>query len=395
MGTANGRKTVAVPVCGALLAAALAAPTVTVGQETCADRDPLYRFDGNDLVWSGIKEVSSDGSLLVVVTESYPVVHLFDLADGDRRGSWGRSGQGPGEFQEATGVALVGGRLYVLDGSQRRLSIFESSGDLVRTVNLLDGYYPRRLERGGDGTVLFDLSEPMGDERIIVARTVGASADEDWARQDTVISYARSTVARVRLRAPGAPSYRVSPPYSAAPQWAPVSGGVALWPGPGPEVGILKLGGGLESAVLLPFDDRFQVTDDDREFWFRNAIPTELFGQRVFEPLRAEARRTVEFPRDHPLVFELLGGPDDRLWVRRTPDGRDQIWDIVDSQGQLASRVSLTPGQALMAVIPDHLVVKATDDLGVESVEVQRCGSLPRSTSPAMAWTLPLGPEIP
>ena len=209
MGASNGRIRVAPPVCSALLATALAAPTVTVGQETCADRDPLYRFDGHDLVWSGVKGVSSDGSQLVVVTESYPVVHIFDLADGSRGGSWGRSGQGPGEFQEATGVALVDGRVYVLDGTQRRLSIFESSGDLVRTVNLLDGYYPRRVDRGGGGTVLFDLSEPMGDERIIVARTVGASADEVWARQDTVISNARSTVPRLRLRAPGAPSYRV------------------------------------------------------------------------------------------------------------------------------------------------------------------------------------------
>lgn len=368
---------------GALLSAALAVPATSAGQQTCTDRDPLYRFDGTDLVWSGVKGVSSDGSLLVVVTESYPAVHLFDLADGRRRGSWGRSGEGPGEFEDVNGVALADGRVYVLDGGQRRLSIFDSTGDLARTVNLRGGYYPRRLDRGGGATVLFDLSEPMGEERVIVARAVGASANEEWVRQDTVISYARSSVARLHLTAPGAPSYRVSPPYSPAPQWTPFSGGVALWPGTGPEVGILDLGGGLESAISLPFDDRFEVTADDREYWFRNAIPTELFGQRVFEPLRAEARRTVEFPRNHPLVFELLGGSDGRLWVRRTPDGRDQIWDIVDSQGQLAGRVSLTPRQALMTVIPNHLVVKITDDLGVESVGVLRCGSLAGSTSPA------------
>lgn len=382
MGVTN-RSGAPIGVCGALLSAALAVPAASVGQQTCTDRDALYRLDGGDFVWSDVRAVSSDGSQLVVLTESYPVVHLFDLTDGGWQGSWGRSGQGPGEFLEATGVALVGRHLYVLDGTQRRLSIFETTGTVVQTINLQDAYYPRRLDGGGRGTVLFDLSQPMGNERVIVARTVGAGTRADWARQDTVITYPRSSVARVRLTAPGAPGYRISPPYSSVPQWTPISEGVAFWQGPDSEVRILDLGGGLQSAFSLPFGDRFEVTADDRESWFQNAIPKEIFGQPVFEPLSEAARRTVDFPRYHPLMFELLAGPGDLLWVRRTPDGRDQVWDVVDSQGQLASRVSLAPDQALMAVIPDHMVVKVTDDFDVESVEVQRCESPPRPPAPA------------
>ena len=366
-------------VCGALLIAALAAPATSTAQQACIERDPLYRLDGEALVWRGVTAASSDGTLLVVLTESSPVVHLFVLADGSRRGSWGRSGEGPGEFLEATGIALVETHLHVLDGSQRRLSIFESTGALVRTVNLLDAglppYYPRRLERTQGDPALFDLSEPMGDERIIIARTFPASADEESVRQDTVLVYPRTTATRLRLTAPGAPGLSVSPPYSPTPQWTPVSGGVAFWLGRDAEVRILGFDGVLRSVVSLPLDDRFEVTAEDREFWFQNAIPQEVFGQRVFEPLREEARRTVDFPRYHPLVFELVGGQNDLLWVRRTPDGRDQVWDIVDSQGQIASRVSLPPGQTLLAMVPDHLVVKVTDDLGAESVEVLGCGN--------------------
>ena len=59
--------------------------------------------------------------------------------------------------------------------------------------------------------------------------------------------------------------------------------------------------------------------------------------------------------------------------MRRTPDGRNQIWDIVDAGGHPAGRIALAPDQALMAVIPDHLVPKVTDALGVESVEVHEC----------------------
>ena len=369
--------------CIVLLTAVLVTPAASAGQQACVDRDLLYRLDGNDLVWSDVRAVSTDDSRLVVLTGSYPAIHLFELVDGTHRQSWGGSGEGPGEFRGRTGVALVGSRVYAHDGTQGRLSIFEVTGDLVRTVRLRDlgmpDYVSIRLDRAGGETLLFEWSVPMGNERSVFARSFGASANEDAVRQDTVIVYPRTTATELRLTSPGGPPrLRLPPPYWPAPQWTPVSGGVAFWQEPDSEVKILGFDGALKPVVALALDDRFEVTAEDREFWFQNAIPQEIFGQRgVFGPLREEARRTVDFPRYHPLMFELLGGPDDLLWVRRTPDGRDQVWDIVGTQGQLASRVSLTPGQALMAVIPDHLVLRVTDDLGVESVEVHRCRSLP------------------
>ncbi len=360
------------------LLAALATPSVSAGQQACVDHDPLYRLDGDDLVWSDVRLVSADDSLLVVLTGSYPVIHLFELANGSLRGSWGRSGEGPGEFQSRTDVALVGGHVYALDGNQRRLSIFDITGDLVRTVSLQDfgllDYLPRRLDRAGGGDVLLGLSVPMGNERTIIARSFGATASEDPARQDTVIVYpARTTT--LRLTAEGSPSYTFSPPYSPTPQWTPVSGGVAFWDGSDAGVRILGFNGEQRSVVSLALDDRFEVTAEDREYWFQNAIPQEFMGQRVFEPLRREARRTVDFPRYHPLAFDLLSAPGDVLWVRRTPDGKDQVWDVVDAQGQPAGRVALAPDQALMAVIPDHMVLRVTDALGVESVEVHGCSA--------------------
>ncbi len=368
--------------CIVFLVAALVMPAASAGQQTCVDRDLVYRLDGNDLVWNDVRAVSTDDSLLVVLTESSPAVHLFDLADGRRRGSWGGSGEGPGEFQSASGVVLVGRHVYALDSNQGRLSIFEFSGDLERTVTLRDfgmpPNFPRWLHRAGGDTVLFGLSVPMGNERSIIARSFGASSDEDPLGQDTVIVYPATTATRLRLTAPGAPGLTLPPPYWPRPHWTPVSGGVAFWQGPDSDVRILGLDGDLTSVVTLALDDRFEVTAEDREFWLQNDIPQEIFGQRgVFDPLREVARQTVDFPRYHPMVFELLNGPDDLLWVRRTPDGQDEVWDIVDARGQRASRITLAPDRALMAVIPDHLVLKVTDALGVESVEVHHCSAVP------------------
>jgi len=372
-----------------VVVAALLTPSVGVGQEVCADRDLLYRLDGESLGWSDVGAVSSDDSLLVVLTESYPVLHLFDLAAGAHLRSWGRDGEGPGEFQGSTGVAVVDGHVYALDGTQGRLSIFEPAGNLVRAIRLEDfGVLPnhaRRLDHGGGERLLFRLSVPMGDERAIVTRMIGVHAIEDSPPLDTVIVYSWATAGQLRISAEGSPPVTLAPPYAPSPVWTPLSGGVAFWQGPDPEVRILGFDGTPMSVVSLAFDNRLEVTAADREFWLQNAIPQEMFGQRVFEPARREARRTVDFPRYHPLIFELLAGPEDLLWVRRTPGGRDEIWDIMDPQGEPAGRVSLDPGQVLMAVIPDHIVLKVTDVVGVEAVEVHRCMSLPGLDLPVTA----------
>lgn len=361
--------------------AALATPALSAGQQACVDRGPLYRLDGDDLVWTDVRAVSASDSLLVVLTGSYPAIHLFDLADGVHQRSWGRSGEGPGEFRSATGIALADGHVYALGADQVRLSVFEITGDLLRTVRLRDfgmsSYRPRRLELAEGDTLLFEGFVPMANERIIIARWFGAGANQDSVRRDSVIVYPART-ANLRLTAPGAPSLTLSHPYSPTPQWIPYSRGVAFWDGSDPGVRILGFDGEQKSVVSLALDDRFEVTEEDREYWLQNEIPDEIFGQRgVFDPLREEARRTVDFPRYHPTVFELLSGPDDLLWVRRTPAGREEVWDVVDVQGQPASRVVLAPDQVLMAVIPDHLVLKVTDALGVESVEVHQCGYPP------------------
>ena len=367
--------------CVFFLLAALVTPAPSAGQQTCVDRDRLHRFDGDDLVWSDVRAISSNDSLLVVLTGSYPAIHLFKLAGGAHLRSWGRSGEGPGEFQSAAGVALVGRHVYALGADQVRLSIFEFTGDLLRTVSLRDfgmsSYRPSRLESAEGDTLLFQGFVPMANERIILARSFGAGANEDSVRRDSVIVYPART-ASLRLTAPGAPSLTLSHPYSPSPQWTPYSGGVAFWDGSDSGVRVLGFDGEQRSVIPLALDDRFEVTEEDREYWFRNEIPDEIFGRRgVFDPLREEARRTVDFPRYHPTVFELLNGPDDLLWVRRTPAGREQVWDVVDVRGQPASRVTLASDQVLMAVGPGHLVLRVTDALGVESVEVHQCSVAP------------------
>ncbi len=46
------------------------------------DPEPVYQFGGDDLSWDDVKALDVRDSLLVVLTESDPVLHLFSLDSG-------------------------------------------------------------------------------------------------------------------------------------------------------------------------------------------------------------------------------------------------------------------------------------------------------------------------
>lgn len=364
----------------ALILAGLATPVASAGQQVCTDHDLLYRLSGETFLWNDVKGVATNHPLLAVLTESNPAIHLFDLANGTWHRSWGKRGEGPGEFRSSTGIALIGLHVYALDIGQDRLSIFDFTGNVVRTVKIQDldvspSQALRRLEQTERGTVLIELAQRTGKDRIIIAQTIGPTPTAD-SHQDTVTAFAMTDATDLQLVAVGSPSYTLPPPYSSVAQWTPIADGLALWQGPEPEIQILDLDGTVRSTLSLDLADRFEITAEDREHWLQNAIPQEFMGQKIFEPVREQARQTVDFPQYHPPVFELLSGPGNLLWIRRTPNSREtQIWDVTDSRGRSAGQISLSPGQRLMAVIPDHLLLRSTDEFGVESVEVHRCAS--------------------
>ncbi len=137
------------------------------------------------------------------------------------------------------------------------------------------------------------------------------------------------------------------------------------------------------AIVLLDFDGRptahlpvppstYPVHDADREFWFQTAIPTEFMGRRVFEPIRRRAREVVEFPRRFPPVLELQSDPNGGVWIRKTSAGSGQVWAMLDARGATGTTIRLPPGRTLLTVGARELVARATDELGVERVEVYR-----------------------
>jgi hypothetical protein len=108
-----------------------------------------------------------DGSFLVGdVSEGR--VSWFE-ADGRLRMRIGRSGTGPGEFEEPRLPRfLPDGRLLVADPGARRLHVFSSTGGLVRTVSLAKVGFVGDMEVLSGGRLLFALQGGSGGKEVLV-----------------------------------------------------------------------------------------------------------------------------------------------------------------------------------------------------------------------------------
>ena len=100
--------------------------------------------DNENLAFSSPGDIVEDraGNVYIADAGAYRVLK-FDK-DGKFLASFGRKGQGPGEFSSISSLTVESAdRLHVLDSSQRRIQIFSTEGRVLQSVRLLKGYIDR------------------------------------------------------------------------------------------------------------------------------------------------------------------------------------------------------------------------------------------------------------
>ena len=117
-------------------------PTVLVGPECAACEivaDPLVRLgdtEGLGMLESGYNLVYTDRRGRFFVTARRPYFWVFD-SSGRVTHRIGRSGEGPGEFSNITGIAVgQADSIFVLDGILQRVSVYTPDLALARTFRL-------------------------------------------------------------------------------------------------------------------------------------------------------------------------------------------------------------------------------------------------------------------
>ena len=335
------------------------APVVSIGPKTLTETGSPDEFGGVNSVALG-----PDGEVYVADARNFEV-RVFGL-DGAHRRTFGRRGEGPGEFQTLSSLAWAGDRLLTYDIMLGRVGVWSSDGDWLGQQRTRG-----RITGGGGAIRLYSVGPDEVYRYALQNLYVGLNSRGETG--DTL----------VQLTAPSdAPSPVIICEYGEGfirGFTVPFASGVTQHPGPG---------GVIYSA--FESDYRIAVTRNDGADTVRviqRPLPAEPVGDdeweegnRDFEEWRSENRGASCEPSGptRPAAKPILGGiyiaPDGKLWVTvmRT-DGN--LWEIFDADGRLLASVPQAPrkrGVAPAFDASDHLLTIRQDSLDLDHVDVWR-----------------------
>lgn len=309
--------------------------------------------------------LAPDGRILVADQQA-DEIRVF-APDGDHLESWGRSGEGPGEFGSLYSLGWTGDTLAVLDPGVGRIGLFDPDGRWLGQHGYPGGMSGPssliRLYAGGDGEVYaFRLEAVEGElERRFQRITAGgAEGSLPWLEgpdgPPSSVTCPRPDDAISFFDVPFAPRWIQTP--------APGDRMAAAWTGEY-RVRFLTADGDTARTVSRDHDPApvageawEQALTDYREF--REEWPGVQCDPEM--PDRPERKPPIQ-----SLHFDAAA----RLWVEtRSPSSLR--WDVFDPEGRLVG--SAPAPERVEEVAPfigeERMALVARDSLGVERVRV-------------------------
>lgn len=336
---------------------------VSIGPKTLTDTGSPDEFGGVSSVALG-----PDDEVYVADARNREV-RVFAL-DGSHRRTFGREGEGPGEFQGLQSLAWAGDRLLTFDPAQARIGEWSAAGEWLGQRGMRTGVSGhRRLVRlypvGPDEVYRFAL--PGLQRRYVGLNSRGETGDTlAWLRGPS---------------SSGPPSYIVCTHEEGLAEFlVPFAPQFLQHPGPG---GVLYSALSDAYRIFITRNDGAEVL-----MVIERTLPAESFSTAEWRAANAEfyewreTKRGVSCdPREptrpdaKPFVEDLFVAPDGKLWVEvvRTDGNR---WEVFDTGGKLLASVPAPPRRddVVPAFGPDYLLTIRRDSLDLDHVEVWRLG---------------------
>jgi len=285
----------------------------------------------------------------------------------------GRKGGGPGEFQGLTWLGtLRADSLITFDWRTRRVSIFDSNGDFVRSTTL------ETLATAPPSHVHVDLlsngSLLIGAQRLFASPDVGSGVHNDTIYHIRFEPHGIScdTIGR----RPGAESYilvhegglELLPlPFGHSPHTAAYRSGFYFGRGDSYIIGYYSSEGQLLRSIRKTHD-RQSVTAADQHR-FRKSMTEGIEDEqerRMIENLLAD----VPFPKTMPAYGNIIVDVEGNLWVEeyRRPWEDQPRWTVFNREGGLLGVVRTPPRLEIYQIGSDYVLGRWEDELRVEHV---------------------------
>ena len=310
-------------------------------------------------------EVDSEGTLWVL-DRGGGVVHGIGL-DGSVV-SFGRPGFGPGEFQAAMALR-VDSLVRVYDGLQRRVSVFEKSGEhvLTRRIGQPEGFVAMvSIGLPGGQSILvragrYAPGHPGHDPRQILVLWGGTSRATDtllarhtgsagWLEDQDTYGLVRTSFGSGGAWALAGDSVLVlADGYENTVEWLRMS----------------SIGEAPSSIAIKPLPEVSRVISrEDRNRYIEEAL-------RDNEHLRKRRSLRWFLPERWSAASAVVLDAELRVWVRHAQAPTER-WSRIDHRSENVEPLVLPAGFTLRAVDGDLFIGVSTSDLGVHTVQVLR-----------------------
>ena len=339
-------------------------PAVSIGAREGEGPYMLHR--------AGDAFILSDGRIVVANMGSHEL-RVFD-ASGIHVATWGRRGEGPGEFNPLVQAhRWRGDSLLALYSPASHLSVLDSEGNVGRTFTLArdDSFFrveavspvgaivssdwlPRSLD---DGLVrpedTYRVKDAEGDELSLLGSFPGTEWFSVWT---------------------GPSGWSVEIPHAhriSTFAWGDL---VAVAPNDTYEIRVFGLDGTLERIVRRDHDLVVSTAAHmDAEIEDRVArIPEEERAERRRE-LREDFQQ-IPLPETFPAFAAATADRVDHLWVREYElpgeGGANPVWTVFNPEGRVLGFVETPAGLDIYEIGEDYILGLATDELGVEYMQV-------------------------
>ncbi len=352
--------------------------------------------DGVSTIWRLSGGIFLDPGQIVLGDSRAAQIFLIDIESGEVQ-PVGRRGEGPGEFQRIRGPrhASAGG-FFVDDFMTARVTLFAADGSLLNTI----AYNPTSFRSGpfvlraigvhSDGAVIFRDGEPLFSERpngpyrekigYVALMADGASA---------AIAEADGMEKERRNHGGGFSAFDKPFSYSAV---EAVTGDLVLVADT--ETGILSAYN-RSGKVAMTFDfgpgdevtreaDRLwreaktERTNEQNQALARSGAPAEVAAlasglRGMGSDAQREYYRNAEGNSIAPAMSRMLVDGDGRVWAERfaLPGTETVTWQRWNpGEERIDAILELSPDHRLLDALGDRVLLRTTDELGVESAVV-------------------------
>lgn len=340
-------------------------PLVRIG---VVEGEPAYQLFR---AWSAVR--LSDGRI-VIANGGTSELRFYD-PQGRHLLSAGREGEGPGEFRDLQRVWLLpGDSLLAYDFFPAKLSVFTPAGEFVRSVHVRAPDGRQVLVQGAldDGTLIAQGAPiwvaPGATSSIVRDSVPYYRFDRDGRLLDTLGWFPSTEAYRIVT---GDDWMMTGLPFPRAPVRTVARDRFIFGPADAYELQVYTPEGRIERLIRLPYIVRRVTPEDIAAFRARRLQQAEREGTRArMERILAE----LPYPETMPPYRALLVDANGNLWVAdyRSSDDEPTSWRVFAAHGEYLGVVTLPPRLELLQIGRDFALVRAIDELEVETIQVHR-----------------------